>query len=136
MFWGIIFWLLFLSAAGYVLVRGDRQKRLAIGVMIAGIVATTIVYVSGSHKWLPLNISVLAIDVIALLAFIWITVRSREVWPLLLVGWQLAAVTIHIASSFAYNLLPKAYGISQGIWAYLQFGTIFAATVLARRKQK
>lgn len=136
MLWGIIFWLLFLSAAGYVLIKGDFHKRLAIGTMIFGVVATTIAYGSGSHKWLPLNVSVLLIDIIALIAFAWIARASREIWPLFLVGWQIATVTIHIASSFAVSLLPNAYGIGQGIWSYLQFGTILVATVLAQRKQK
>jgi hypothetical protein len=136
MIWGLLFALLFFSAAAYVVIKGNLFQRCAISVMLFGVVATFLAYRLGSHKWLPLNHTVLAIDVIALLAFIGIAVRSREIWPLLLVGWQLAGVTIHIASSFAHHLLPKAYGIGQGIWAYLQFGTIFAATLIARRKQK
>jgi multisubunit Na+/H+ antiporter MnhC subunit len=134
MFWGVLFWLLFLSATAYILFKGDVLKRVAIGIMIFGVTATTIIYVSGSHKWLPLNLSILAIDLIALLAFIWISARSRQIWPLLLVAWQLAAVTIHVASSFAVDLIPRAYGIGQGIWAYLQFGTIFVATISDNRK--
>lgn len=136
MLWGLIFTLLFFSAAAYVVVRGDGFQRCSIGVMIFGVVATFLAYKLGSHKWLPLNFTVLLIDVMALLAFAWIAARSRQFWPLLLMGWQIAAVTIHVASSFAHNLLPKAYGIGQGIWAYLQFGTIFVATVRARRRQK
>jgi hypothetical protein len=136
MLWGLIFTLIFFSAAAYVVVKGDSFQRCAIGVMMFGVVATFFAYKLGSHKWLPLNISVLLIDALALLAFGLIALRSRQFWPLLLVGWQIAAVTIHVASSFALNLLPKAYGISQGIWAYLQFGTIFVATIMARRKQK
>ena len=136
MLWGLLFALLFFSAATYVVVKGDRFQRYAIGTMLVGVIATFLVFKLGSHKWLPLNISVLVIDLIALFAFIWIAMRSRQIWPLFLVGWQLAAVAIHLASSFAQDLIPRAYGVAQGIWAYLQFGTIFAATVLARRKQK
>lgn len=134
MLWGILFWLLFLSVTAYVLIKGDTLKRAAIGTMFFGVSATTIIYALGSHKWLPLNFSILAIDLIALLAFTWISVRSRQIWPLLLVAWQLAAVTIHVASTFAVNLMPRAYGIGQGIWAYLQFATILAATVRDRRR--
>lgn len=135
MIWGLLFALLFFSAAVYVVVKGDSFQRAAIGVMLFGVIATFFSYKLGSHKWLPMNVTVLMIDLLALLAFSWIAMRSRQYWPLLVVGWQIAAVTIHIASSFAQNLLPKAYGIGQGIWAYLQFGTIFAATMIGRRKQ-
>jgi hypothetical protein len=136
MIWGWLFALLFFAASTYVVVKGDRFHRLAIGVMLLGVFGTFFAYKFGSHKWLPLNLTILTIDMLALLAFAWIATRSRQFWPLLLLGWQIAAVTIHLASSFAQHLLPKAYGVGQGIWAYLQFATIFVATMRAQRQQK
>jgi hypothetical protein len=131
---GIIFWLLFLSATGYILLKGNPTQRHAIGIMIFGVVATTIAFVAGSHKWLPLNFAVLGIDIVALALFVRLAIRSNNIWPLLLVGWQLATVVIHLASSFAQDLIPKAYGIGQGIWAYLQFATILIATLKEHRR--
>ena len=131
---GIIFWLLFLGATGYILWKGSPPKHQAIGIMIFGVAATTIAIAAGNHKWLPLNLAVLWIDMIALILFMRLAIRSEDYWPLFLVGWQLATVTIHIASSFAQALIPKAYGIGQGIWAYLQFATIFGATVMEQRR--
>jgi hypothetical protein len=134
MFWAIFFWVLFLSATGYVLVKGSRPAKLAICVMIFGVAATTAVYALGTHKWLPLNQSILIIDMIALTLFGILAVRSSALWPIFLVGWQLATVVIHIVSLFAVDLVPDAYGIGQGIWAYLQFATIFGVSLIERRQ--
>lgn len=136
MLWAIFFWVLFFGTTGYVLVKGSRLARHAIAIMIFGVVATTAAYALGTHKWLPMNQTVLAIDSVALLLFAALAVRSRQLWPVFLVGWQLATVVIHIGSMFAVKLMPDAYGIGQGIWAYLQFATIFGATLAERRIAK
>jgi hypothetical protein len=134
MLWGYIFWLLFLTATGYIVRKGSRSQRQAIGIMIFGVLATTIFYAIGRHKWLPLNLAVTMVDIVALFLFWSIAKKSQAFWPLLLTGWQLATVLIHIASLFAQKLLPDAYGTVQGMWAYFQFITILSVTIMERRK--
>ena len=134
MLWGYIFLFLFLGAVGYVIRKGSRAHIQAIGIMIFGVAATTIIYTIGSHKWLPLNIAVSMIDMIALMLFGLIAHQSKEFWPLLLTGWQLATIVIHIATLYTQNLVPDVYGTVQGIWAYLQFTTIFISALLEHRK--
>jgi hypothetical protein len=134
MLWGWFFTILFLTAAVYVIRAGSRTAKFAILIMILGVALTAASYALGTHKWLPLNQTVLIIDVIALALFGVLAARSSALWPIFLVGWQIATVVIHIVSLFAVNLVPDAYGIGQGIWAYLQFATIFGATLMERRR--
>jgi hypothetical protein len=131
---GYLFWLSFIGATLYVLFVGTKETLYSILVMIGGVVATTLVFVFGSNKWLHLDKSVLAIDILALVLFVAIALRSPRWWPLLLCGWQLAAVAIHLATLYASQLLPRAYGIGQGFWAYLEFGTILIVTIIDRKR--
>jgi hypothetical protein len=122
-----LFTTLVAAALLFTLVRGQSDHRFAVAVLAINVVATAIAYVLGSNKWLPLNGTVFLIDSITLCLFAFLCLRSDKLWPLVLTGWQLAAVLIHIASLFAINLMPQAYGIGQGAWAYLQFATIMWA---------
>jgi hypothetical protein len=133
MIWGWLFIFLILATAIYVFAVGNRTAKYAISTLVLANALTAASYALGTHKWLPLNHTVMLIDTAALIVFGILAARSRAIWPMFLVAWQLATVIIHIASLFAQHLIPDAYGIGQGIWAYLQFATIFGVTVIERR---
>lgn len=136
MLWGWAFIILALAATTYVYMVGNREAKFAITTMVLAVGLSAVTYGFGEHKWLALNQIILIVDGFALLLFMGLAARSSALWPIFLVGWQLTTVAIHIVSLFAKNLMPDAYGIGQGLWAYLQFATIFGVTFAARRRTK
>jgi hypothetical protein len=134
MLWGWIYIFLVLTAAIYVFAMGSHAAKYAISILFLANALTAAAYGFGTHKWLPMNHTVLIVDTIALVLFGVLAARSDALWPLFVLGWQIATVMIHIVSLFAKKLVPDAYGIGQGIWAYLQFATIFGATLIESRR--
>jgi hypothetical protein len=126
---GIITTTISLVITAYVLWRGNFEMRLAILIVLANEMATLMAFAVGSHRWLPLNVTVFAIDMLAFVGYYWLVNRCNNYWPILLAGWQLAGMVIHLASAFVIDLAPNAYGIGQGIWAYLQYAMLLVVVI-------
>jgi hypothetical protein len=129
------FWISFLATMVVVLIFGTRELRAAIGIMIFGVAATTYIHSIGSTRWIHFNSAIFGIDTTALVMFLWLAFKFEKKWLMLVTGWQLAAVIIHLATFFARDLWPRAYGVGQGVWAYLQYGTMLIATFLEHNQR-
>ena len=61
---------------------------------------------------------IFAIDIVALLAFIHLTIKSDRFWPMWATAFQLLAVSIHTAMMVAPQITPWAFGTGAVFWAY------------------
>ena len=101
--------------------RGRDEERLAAAGELATWALTLLVFQSRSEstQW-----SVLAIDALLLMLFIWIALRSRRYWPLCAAGFQLLAVVTHVGRTLDTSVSGWAYLTAVLIWNYLTLFTI------------
>ena len=58
------------------------------------------------------------IDLLVLLVFIWIALRSERFWPLWIAGLQLTNSISHVMKLVNVDLIPQAYGAAAALWSY------------------
>ena len=61
---------------------------------------------------------IFAIDIVVLLAFIHLTLKSDRFWPMWVTAFQLLAVTIHTIVMVVPQITPWAFATGAVFWAY------------------
>ena len=72
--------------------------------------------VLGSYS--SVETGVLAVDVLTLLAFTLVALRSDRFWPLWISGLQLTTSFAHVLKALASDLMPLAYAAALRLWSY------------------
>lgn len=133
---GWIYLGLLASIVALVLVRGDRDAKIAIGAITIGSILTFVSYVLVGRTWLLFNDINILIEGSLLSILLWIAMRSRSYWPLIVAALQIMAFLSHFAILFGKGLVSEALGITQGVWAYPQFLIIAGITVRNLQTEK
>ena len=68
--------------------------------------------------WVRTEGGIFAIDIVALLALVYLTIRSDRFWPMWASAFQLLAVTIHTVVLIAPSVTPWAFATGAVFWAY------------------
>jgi hypothetical protein len=110
-----------LSVCAIAVWRGRDEERLAAAAELATWALTLLVFRSRSEstQW-----SVLVIDSLLFVLFLWLALRSRRYWPLFAAGFQLLAVVTHIGRTLDTSVSGWAYLTAVLIWNYLTLFTI------------
>ncbi|TZG26192.1 hypothetical protein [Sphingomonas montanisoli] len=106
-----------ISICAYAIRCGGRPERQGAAIMIAGSVLT-VPAASLVAQWQSPALGVLAVDMAVLAAFLAIALRSDRYWPLWTTAFQLVGVATHLARLADPGIIPRAYSIAQGFWAY------------------
>lgn len=119
-----------MSSCAYVLLFGGILEKYGAAIMIAGSILTA---VAGQHPgWQHPILGIMLIDIAVLAAFVTLALKSDRFWPLWTSGFQLIGVTTHIASALDPAIIPRAYALAQGFWAYPMLITLVLATRATR----
>lgn len=110
----IAFNLLLIGACGYALLRGRTDARI---VGIVCIVANFATYAVVS-SYASVETGVLIIDLLTLVAFTVVALRSDRFWPLWVSGFQLTTSLGHLMKAVQSDLLPIAYAAALRFWSY------------------
>ena len=114
----LIFRVLLALVAAYAFWRGGRDERLVAALCVVGALATTLALAPLPERYVGVEASILAIDLAMLAAFVAIALRSTRFWPLWIAGLQLTTIFGHLLKALGGDLVPKAYGVALGFWAY------------------
>lgn len=68
--------------------------------------------------WIRTEGEIFAIDIIALLALLYLTIKSDRFWPMWASAFQLLAVTIHTVVMIAPDVTPWAFATGAVFCAY------------------
>ncbi len=105
------------SSCAYAIRFGGESEKQGAAIMIGGSVLTAIAVALGS-KWKSLQTGVLLVDLAVLFAFLLLALRSDKYWPLWTTAFQVIGVATHLARLADPNIIPRAYSMAQGFWAY------------------
>lgn len=105
-------------ACGYALVRGKTDSRIVAMVFLVGNFATATVRSWMGSGYSSIEAEILAVDILALLGFIYVALTSDRFWPLWVSGLQLTTSLGHLMKAFDADLLPLAYAAALRFWSY------------------
>lgn len=129
----IIFNALLLGSCGYALLRGTRDAQI---VAVVTLVASFASYFVVS-RYTGVEVGVLVVDVLVLLAFTAVALKSDRFWPLWIAGLQLTTTLGHALRAVEDQIVPIAYAVSLRFWSYpIQIILIVAVWRSLRRKQR
>ncbi|MEO7814318.1 MAG: hypothetical protein ABIR87_02620 [Sphingomicrobium sp.] len=114
----LFFWSILLLACGYAMWGGRSDERVVAGACLLASLATKFAVSPIQVRYASLETGLLVIDLLLLLVFIWIALRSERFWPLWIAGLQLTNSISHVMKLVDIDLIPKAYGAAAAMWSY------------------
>ena len=127
MIWGYIYIALMLSALIVVWRLGSSESRLAITTLFSGSALTLFAVWYPGRYFESVDALLGIFDFAVLAAFFGHAMLSRRYWTLWLPALQLNVCLAHAAKYVAPEILPRAYSMGQGFWAYPMIALIVAA---------
>ncbi len=110
--------------------KGGKTERIAALIALVASLASWAVWIFSGRHWGSTELGVLAIDLAVLLGFLAIALRTDRFWPLWATAMQLIAVATHAATLVNPDIVPRAYSLAQGFWAYPILLMMFGAAWL------
>lgn len=121
----IISLILAVLVCGLAMWRGDRSARWIGAAFLADWLGSLLVH---RQQVQSADYGVLAIDIAALAAFIWISMRTRRLWTIVASAFMAIIVASHVAVMIDLRVTINTLKASMAIWSYgvlacIAFGT-------------
>lgn len=134
---GTINYLAILAAVSvYAFLRGRADERLAAAICVAATALTHALMILIGETYSRVETGLMAVDVLTLLAFTYIALRTERFWPLWVAGFQLTTVAAHAMKAMRGDLMPQAYAAAAKFWVYPIFLAIVIGTWRAHRRHR
>jgi hypothetical protein len=104
------------------------DERLAATVCIIATIITWLFNSPLNQRFSGVEPGVFAADVLALVGFTAVALRSDRFWPLWVAGLQLTTTLAHVLKAINLELLPLAYAAAARFWVYPIFLIIVIGT--------
>jgi len=114
----LIYHALMYGICGYALSRGRADARMVAAIFLVGNFATSGLRTQFGGGYSSLEAGVLAVDVLAFLAFTYVALISDRFWPMWVSGLQLTTSLGHVLKVIDPHLLPLAYAAALRFWSY------------------
>ena len=95
--------------------RGDQPARWIGAAFLASWVGSLLV---NRHDPYNADYGILAIDVLTLMIFVWVSIRSRRLWTVIAAAFQMIIVASHIAVMIDLRVSLNTLRVSMAIWSY------------------
>jgi len=126
----LLFYTVVLAACAFsVMVGGDCERW---GSIIFSTAAVSTSISSWSTTWSRTDWPMAGVDLLCFLALYGLAVRSERYWPIWAAGFQLVAVTTHVAV-FLDAPLPHVYRAMETIWGIPAIGAMVIGVIADRR---
>jgi amino acid transporter len=114
----IFFNVLLCGACGYALLKGPRDAQIVALVCIVASLASHALTGPVATSYSSIQTGVMAVDILALVAFTIVALTSDRFWPLWESGLQLTTSMGHVLKVFQADLRPIAYAAALRFWSY------------------
>lgn len=98
--------------------RGQQPERFGAAVLLVGSVTTVVAESLPGLRVGAAQLGILAVDLLVLAGFLALVLKTNRFWPLWVSGFHLVGVATHLATLCYPSILPQAYVLVQGLWAY------------------
>jgi hypothetical protein len=109
---------------------GDRAARWMGAAFLASWVGSLVVYRHDPHG---ADYGMLAVDVLTLATFVWVSMRTRRIWTLVASAFMAIIVASHLAVMIDLRVTLGTLWISMAMWSYGVLACIAFGTWSARR---
>ncbi|BBB13784.1 hypothetical protein [Sphingopyxis sp. FD7] len=133
--WSVaIYYVVLLITVAVAVRRGGPFERWAAYTALIASVLTTVV--TPFPTWTNIEVNIFIIDVLVLLSFWFIALRTRSFWPYWITGWQLIAIFGHIQKLMFVEILARPYSLLSVYISYpILLLIIYASGSSGRRKE-
>lgn len=127
----IIYWTVALSCTVIAFARGGKDERAgATALFVASVASAFAVWtIPVVRRLAPIQTTIFFIDVVLLLWFMRLALRSERFWPLWAAAFSLIVVATHLAHYASPAIVPRAYILAQAFWAYPTWAAIMMGTL-------
>ena len=126
----ILFNLLLFGSCGYALWKGSRDAKLVAATCLIAAFAS-LPFISGYNT---VEVTVLVVDLVVLVLFLYVALRSDRFWPLWIAGLHVTTMFGHALKLMSGDLVPIAYAVALRMWAYPEL--IILALAVWRHNQR
>lgn len=115
--WSIaIYYIVLLTTVAVAATRGGPLERWAAYTALIASVLTTVV--TPFPTWTDMETNIFIIDLLVLLSFWYIAMKTQRFWPYWITGWQLIAIFAHIQKMMFPEILARPYSLLSIYIAY------------------
>ncbi|SFK09469.1 hypothetical protein SAMN02799626_03390 [Caulobacter sp. UNC279MFTsu5.1] len=112
--------------------RGDRSARWVGAAFLADWLGSLLVYRRDPYN---ADYGILAIDVVTLVVFVWISMRTRRIWTIVASAFMAIIVASHVAVMIDLRVTLGTLFIGMAMWSYGVLACIAFGTWAAWREQ-
>lgn len=109
---------LLFGSCGYAFLRGRSDERLTAAICVIASLTSVALLGPVRMRYSSVELGVLAVDILTLVAFTYVALRSDRFWPLWISGLQLTTSVAHVLKAFQPDLMPIAYAAAGRLWSY------------------
>lgn len=120
------------STCAVTLWRGARPEQIAAAILLAGSVATVGAKSLSGLEVPSAQLGILLVDLLVLAGFLALALKTDRNWALWASGFHLVGVATHLVILFYPAILPQAYRVVRGLWAYPIMVAIVVGTIRRR----
>lgn len=131
-----LFRVLLILVALYAFLRGRRDEKHAVIILVVGVIATELVLPPRQERFDTIEINLLLVDLAVLGGFVWVALRSNRFWPLWVAGLQLTTILGHLLKAMNESLFTKAYGAALVFWFYPMLLILVIGTWRTHRRKQ
>jgi len=129
----LLFYALLFGSCGYALLKGTRETKIVAAITLAATFASLVV----ASRYARVELGVLIVDVLVLIGFTAIALKSDRYWPLWIAGLQLTTTFGHALRAIEDQMVPIAYAVALRFWSYpIQIILIVAVWRSQRRARR
>jgi hypothetical protein len=98
--------------------RGRTDERLAACVCVVGTGLTALATPALGDRYTGFETGIFLVDLLVLVAFLAIALRSDRFWPMWVAGLQLTGTAVHLLKLLQPDLMPFVVGAALAFWSY------------------
>jgi len=131
-----LFRVLLVLVALYAFLRGKRDEKQVVAILVLGVIATELVLPPPRERFDTIELELLLVDLAVLGGFVWVALRSSRFWPLWVAGLQLTTILGHLLKAANESLFAKAYAASLVFWFYPMLLILVIGTWRVNRRKR
>lgn len=114
----LLFALLMAGSCGYALLRGDPSAKVVATTVILGSLLSAVLIEQTSELWQGSEPGVFVIDVIMLMIFVAVMIKSDRFWPIWTTAAQFLSVLAHIGPLLRNAHIAVPFAVSEQLWSW------------------